>query len=98
ILLAALRARLRRFKFAPGEFVEPATSGFGGQRSIQLSYGRKNLRLLFIPAALCAAARQDYGELSCSPPFGPACGGSNSLPANLSNLRPLASEASALSN
>ena len=40
ILPSALRAGLRPFKFVPDEFVELTTPAFGGQYSIQLSYGR----------------------------------------------------------
>jgi hypothetical protein len=38
--------RLRRGELARPKGFEPLTSAFGGQRSIQLSYGRNRIQLL----------------------------------------------------
>ena len=46
----ALRVALRAIKIAPGDFVDLLIFGSGGQRSIPLSYGRRECELYCLGA------------------------------------------------
>ena len=76
-LCSALRACLRQFRLAPGQSVDPL-------RGFELCRIKLPAPICTLPASECWRRGWDYSAHPCAPPFGPAFGSSDWLPANRS--------------